>query len=368
VAQTKGEGQGYTLSHLEEHLKVRSTRLHTSKRACICVILRLAPPSSDSKSSTRISPTVETGRWPRLALGNCDIHDFEMFFILRATNAWDRWSGHVALPGGRQDVGESDLETATREVFEEVGLCLPGLREAEFSGCDTSSFECLGRLNDRPSVPGLSVATFVFLQTAVETPPIAIDASEVQACGWSKLDTLLRHTSTDVFEFNMEESLLWTTSPLTRHLGRIFSLSPMYFTRITLNIEPLYVATNSSCSGPLMSTREQPIPVEEETRVRTAFFLWGMTLGVVNDLLYHQGRVRKTPLAHLDKIPCVGGHVEHMVGSVWHNILLDTMRRAYLKSTGRPMPWAYVVRGYPLFLLSMLGASGIAVARLAPRL
>lgn len=34
----------------------------------------------------------------------------------------DAWSGHVALPGGRQEVGESELQAAVRECEEEVGI------------------------------------------------------------------------------------------------------------------------------------------------------------------------------------------------------------------------------------------------------
>jgi 8-oxo-dGTP pyrophosphatase MutT (NUDIX family) len=48
----------------------------------------------------------------------------EILFLKRATNPTDRWSGDVAFPGGRQQQGETDKETAMRETLEEIGLDL----------------------------------------------------------------------------------------------------------------------------------------------------------------------------------------------------------------------------------------------------
>lgn len=58
--------------------------------------------------------------------------DPEILFIKRATRTGDRWTGHVALPGGKRDPGDlDDRETSIREAKEEIGLdlcsshCLP---------------------------------------------------------------------------------------------------------------------------------------------------------------------------------------------------------------------------------------------------
>lgn len=49
----------------------------------------------------------------------------EALFIKRAARKGDRWSAHVALPGGKRDIeDEDDRATAVREVREEVGLHL----------------------------------------------------------------------------------------------------------------------------------------------------------------------------------------------------------------------------------------------------
>jgi 8-oxo-dGTP pyrophosphatase MutT (NUDIX family) len=53
----------------------------------------------------------------------------EVLLIERSEREGDRWSGHVAMPGGREDEGDVDLRaTAMRETREEVGLELSGAR------------------------------------------------------------------------------------------------------------------------------------------------------------------------------------------------------------------------------------------------
>jgi hypothetical protein len=51
--------------------------------------------------------------------------DPELLFIKRATRVGDKWTGHVALPGGKRDPeDEDDQVTAMREAMEEVGIDL----------------------------------------------------------------------------------------------------------------------------------------------------------------------------------------------------------------------------------------------------
>lgn len=63
----------------------------------------------------------------------------ECLFIKRVTRSGDRWSGDVALPGGKAELeDESGQYTAMRETWEEVGLDL-----AE------DQWVCVGNLDDR---------------------------------------------------------------------------------------------------------------------------------------------------------------------------------------------------------------------------
>jgi len=77
----------------------------------------------------------------------------EGLFVVRATRERDPWSGHVALPGGREEQVDRDLmDTALRELHEETGL---GLGRKEI----------VGRLDDLHPVsrhiPRIAISPFV---------------------------------------------------------------------------------------------------------------------------------------------------------------------------------------------------------------
>lgn len=101
----------------------------------------------------------------------------QVLFIERAEREGDRWSGQMALPGGRRDPEDDDLAaTAVRETAEETGLVLPG--------------DPVGRLDDLvpPMGEGL-VATFV--HTVQGVPATVPEPGEVQTCVWIPLAHLL---------------------------------------------------------------------------------------------------------------------------------------------------------------------------------
>lgn len=98
-----------------------------------------------------------------------------ILFIERAERAGDRWSGHMALPGGRRSPEDATLaETARREALEEVGVPLDAP---------------VGRLDDvRGRVHGGAVATFVFTLEAQAT--VIPDPGEVAGAVWVPVDHL----------------------------------------------------------------------------------------------------------------------------------------------------------------------------------
>lgn len=55
-------------------------------------------------------------------------HDVEILFIQRAAHDLDPWSGHIAFPGGKLEVGEQECQAARRETQEEIGFDLEKVR------------------------------------------------------------------------------------------------------------------------------------------------------------------------------------------------------------------------------------------------
>lgn len=110
----------------------------------------------------------------------------EILLIKRAKNPKDRWSGQVALPGGRCDEGEVDIDTAVRETREEVGLDL-----------SAGGFKCLGRLTPKHMSFGIKrpfhMIPIVFVQCSdgVVGDKLVPDEKEVEAAWWIDLDELV---------------------------------------------------------------------------------------------------------------------------------------------------------------------------------
>jgi 8-oxo-dGTP pyrophosphatase MutT (NUDIX family) len=133
-----------------------------------------------------------------------------VLLIRRAEREGDPWSGHMALPGGRQDPAEPDLvATAIRETAEEVGLLL-------------GPEWLIGSLDDvvprTPVLPPIAVRPYVF---ALDHRPALILNPEVAAARWVPLDQLLhpdarqtvqleiRGENREVPAYQLDESIVW---------------------------------------------------------------------------------------------------------------------------------------------------------------
>ncbi|CEH16461.1 peroxisomal nudix hydrolase [Ceraceosorus bombacis] len=110
----------------------------------------------------------------------------ELLYIKRSARQGDKWSAHVAFPGGRREEGdENGLYTAMRETWEEVGL---DLAESEFLS--------IGQLDDREITTSLGkrllmvLSPYVFLQTSPFSPLPELQETEVASAHWIPLDLL----------------------------------------------------------------------------------------------------------------------------------------------------------------------------------
>ena len=105
----------------------------------------------------------------------------ELLFIKRAVLERDPWSGHVAFPGGRYDVGDESLaETAMRETREELSM------DIALDG------KIIGRLDDlaprSAALPPIIVRPFVAVVPA--TLPFIVNTREVSAAFWVPISQL----------------------------------------------------------------------------------------------------------------------------------------------------------------------------------
>ncbi|KAF7727442.1 hypothetical protein EC973_007511 [Apophysomyces ossiformis] len=220
--------------------------LTAPRRACVAAVLRWRRGRTDIPVTK--AETVEAFfelPWVK----DDDKGEAELLFMLRATRAGDRWSGHVAFPGGKNEADETDEDTVTREVLEEIGIDLR-----------SEDYICIGTL---PSQEITSVfnkqllmilVPFVFLQVVPDVS-FALQASEVAAVQWVPISFFLSPSTVDQF---MTQPLAATRSTRQK------SLSPMrhMFGSVTFPSVDL--------------------PSDDPTR---RFRLWGLTLGLTRDLI-----------------------------------------------------------------------------------
>jgi 8-oxo-dGTP pyrophosphatase MutT (NUDIX family) len=122
----------------------------------------------------------------------------QLLIIKRAERNGDPWSGHLALPGGRAEPGDSDLlATAARETYEEIGVNLE----------DGGRF--LGHLSPiavrNPILPQLEIIPFIAL--APQNFSIQL-SEEVNAIFWVSINQLKRAGLSDEYRMQYGELLI----------------------------------------------------------------------------------------------------------------------------------------------------------------
>jgi 8-oxo-dGTP pyrophosphatase MutT (NUDIX family) len=236
----------------------------------------------------------------------------EVLYIKRSARIGDKWSAHVALPGGRREESdENGLYTAMRETWEEVGL---DLAEREFLSVgqldDREITTSLGKrllmvlspygewpLTLRARLRGLRglrvrgsspIAVLmlitvapgggaVFLQTSPFSPLPELQASEVASAHWIPLSLL--YTPTPKWGLTSVDiaSRLAPKSPFVRAALRAL-VGKMDFKCVLLPNAPVATAGEEEEFGNGEKRKEKSVALEEGERPELR--LWGLTLGI----------------------------------------------------------------------------------------
>ncbi|KAL6720122.1 hypothetical protein ACLMJK_002043 [Lecanora helva] len=273
------------------------------KRASVALILRIHPAASqrpkhpeDHSSAHDLDLSTRLDRFfaqPWVQQG-----DPEVLLIKRAARHGDRWTSHVALPGGKRDSSDgSDRDTSIRETMEETGV-------------DLEQEHCLyiGNLPQRTITtawgndPLMVLCPFVYLQTRHDLPPLALQPSEIHSAHWVSLRSLLLPSLRRSVRCNASERLARHRTPILRIVLRAL-VGRLVFSAVKLK------PTESLYSNPLLNVSSDKPKSPSITTTLTRLFtqnqsdpddkpmlLWGLTLGIMADLLELLDRPATTKL------------------------------------------------------------------------
>lgn len=270
----------------------------TRKRASVAAIIRVrpayapVPPSNGSvievdRSSSPPSSIEEFFSQEWVQQG-----DPELLFIQRAGRVGDPWSGHTALPGGKRDPEDADdLAAAIRETREEIGL-------------DLETAQCLpaGNLPERLVSTSwgkqvlMVLCPYIFLMTGKTVPPILPQPTEVASVHWVSLRALLSPTLRTRQSVDVSSRMAKHVGPAIHTMIRM-TMGRMMFSAVRL--VPTESVHASSIPGFLpeeggddLSTvagwLRAPFGVSSSSKSlahQKPILLWGLTLGVLADLL-----------------------------------------------------------------------------------
>lgn len=218
-----------------------------------------------------------------------------------------RWSGHVSFVGGKNEPGETDEDTVKREVFEEIGIDLNDgyikvgrLDEREITSIKDNKLLMIlspfGNLNICFFVIIDGVLTIrkkkkVYLQIVPNSPPFQLQTTEVAAV--ECLYTLNFNQIYSVTIFFMTNIYTIIGVPLS-----FFTSNQPYVNHSITEYLTLVQFKNRFFNRLirfLMGSVTFPA-IHLPTSTQTTFKLWGLTLGMTNDIIEF---TRKNNLAFL---------------------------------------------------------------------
>lgn len=268
------------------------------KRASVAAIIRVRPAYAPVPTSRDSTVAVNEPASPPTSLREFFSQDWvhqgdpELLFIKRAGRAGDRWSGHTALPGGKRDPEDADdLAAAVRETREEIGL-------------DLDTAECLhaGNLPERQVTTSwgkdvlMVLCPYIFVLTGKTSPSIQPQPTEVASVHWVSFRALLSPPLRTREAVDISSRMAKHVGPLVHRLIRL-SIGKMLFSAIRLvptesvyaSSIPGFIPAEGGDNTPSISGWAQvPFGIPSSSQslsYQQPILLWGLTLGVLADLL-----------------------------------------------------------------------------------
>ncbi|KAK3636626.1 hypothetical protein LTR56_014099 [Elasticomyces elasticus] len=274
------------------------------RRASVALVIRLQPsysywpPTTTTPAPSDLDAFVSQ-QWAQHG-------EPEVLFIKRASRKGDRWTSHIALPGGKRDPSDpSDAAVAVRETWEEVGLDLT-----------TYAIPC-GNLPQRlvtthwGKKPLMVLCPYVYLLHTHHIPPLKLQPTEVAATHWVPLRSLLAKEQRTVVGEDVSSRLAEQETGVRRWVCRLM-LGRMMFAAI--NLLPTESLHSAETPAPDTGVNVGAVRVEDNRHTPPTYtsrakalasrvyrsdvfsqypaqptegplLLWGLTLGVIADFL-----------------------------------------------------------------------------------
>ena len=264
------------------------------RRAAVALLIRIRPtypdipqPSSASKSSdpSNVLDSFFGQGWVQRG-------EPEILFIKRAARTGDRYTSHVALPGGKRDPDDANDEaTAVRETVEEVGLDLR-----------SSCIVPIGPLPERVvttewgTVPLMVLCPYVFLVTGFALPPLRLQPAEISSVHWVPVRALIDPALRTTERADVADRLARRHGLAMKYVLRAFLGKMLYAGILLLPSESIYGPAQGR-SSQLARARQQTLGLDtsfssmfqdktiERSYPERRLVLWGLTHGIIGDLL-----------------------------------------------------------------------------------
>ncbi|KAF2397184.1 NUDIX-domain-containing protein [Trichodelitschia bisporula] len=294
-------------SGLVQHLRATLLDLHAHpyptitnppnvpRRASVALVLRIQPHHAHfpPESSTPLADSQfvsGAGRISAFFEQDWAAHgDPEVLFIKRAARSGDKWTSHIAFPGGRRDPEDADDEAAAvRETWEEVGLRLS--EEVAVPAGNLPQRVVTASWGKKPL---MVLCPYIYLLTTPDTPTLRLQPTEVASTHWVPLRALLSPAQRTYWYQDIASRVAKTDLGMKFHQ---LAVGDMMFAAVRL-----VPSETKHCTSIAEFLPDEPIHAERDTTNLTVplfgvpktpprpvdgpLLLWGLSLGVMGDLL-----------------------------------------------------------------------------------